>query len=268
MAKLIDTDGEIVGETTTFDDLEEQVAPVEEAPEASETPEEPESDLPDKYQGKSAADIARMHQELEKRLGQQSSEVGELRQAFDQMVQSSVKAQQAPPEVEEVSDTDFFADPKAAVAQAIENHPKLRQAEAVAVEMAKNQALAKLQTTHPDMKTILTSTDFQSWVVKSQFRQGLYQQADSNYDYAAADELLTLFKEAKGIVAEAAKIEKVAQKSAVKQASTGTSRSATEGKSRKVYRRRDIIELMNTDPKRYDAMSEEIMKAYREGRVK
>ena len=267
MATLIDTDGEIIAETTTIDDLEEQVAPVE-TDEVSEAPEEPESDLPDKYQGKSAADIARMHQELEKRLGQQSSEVGELRQAFDQMVQSSVKAQQAPPEVEEVSDTDFFADPKAAVAQAIENHPKLRQAEAVAVEMAKNQALAKLQTTHPDMKTILSSADFQSWVVKSQFRQGLYQQADINYDYAAADELLTLFKEAKGVVAEAAKVEKVAQKSAVKQASTGTSRVAAEGKSRKVYRRRDIIELMNTDPKRYDAMSEEIMKAYREGRVK
>ena len=99
MATLIDTDGEIIGETTTFDDLKEQVAPVEEAPEASESPEQPESDLPDKYQCKSAADIARMHQELEKRLGQQSSEVGELRQAFDQMVQSSVKAQQAPPEV-------------------------------------------------------------------------------------------------------------------------------------------------------------------------
>ena len=162
----------------------------------------------------------------------------------------------------------LVADPKAAVARAIENHPKLRQAEAVAVEMAKNQALAKLQTAHPDMRTILSSTDFQSWVGKSNFRQGLYQQADINYDYAAADELLTLFKEAKGVVAEAAKIEKVAQKSAVKQASTGTSRVAAEGKSRKVYRRRDIIELMNTDPKRYDAMSEEIMKAYREGRVK
>ena len=45
MAKLIDTDGEIIAETTTFDDLEEQVAPVE-TDEVSEAPEEVESDLP------------------------------------------------------------------------------------------------------------------------------------------------------------------------------------------------------------------------------
>ena len=37
---------------------------------------------------------------------------------------------------------------------------------------------------------------------------------------------------------------------------------------RKVYRRADIIKLMKNDPDRYQAMSEEIMAAYAEGRVK
>jgi hypothetical protein len=38
--------------------------------------------------------------------------------------------------------------------------------------------------------------------------------------------------------------------------------------SRKVYRRADLIKLRMTDPDRYMQMSDEIMQAYSEGRVK
>ena len=38
--------------------------------------------------------------------------------------------------------------------------------------------------------------------------------------------------------------------------------------SRKVYRRQDLIKLRMTEPERYMAMSDEIMAAYAEGRVK
>lgn len=60
----------------------------EPTPEPEEAPEEiaepvaaqpSTDDLPEKYQGKSAAEIARMHQELEQRLGTQGQELGELR---------------------------------------------------------------------------------------------------------------------------------------------------------------------------------------------
>jgi hypothetical protein len=135
MARLIDTDGSIVAETTEFDDLvevgqavEDQVAPEPEAVESPE-PEAGEGDLPEKYRGKSAAEIARMHRELETRMGQQSQEVGELRRAFDDMVKNSISAQNSPtPEPEAVEEVDFFADPSAAVARAIENHPTVKQA--------------------------------------------------------------------------------------------------------------------------------------------
>ena len=278
MAKLIDVEsGETVAESADYADLTdttEAEVSHEEVAHAEEVEAEPaaveEEDLPEKYRGKSSSEIARMHQELEKRLGEQSSEVGELRRAFEDMVRNSVQTQQAPtPEVPEVDEVDFFADPKAAVAAAIANHPALQQTQAVAAELARNNSLQKLQAAHPDMKEVLGSDDFKSWVGKSQFRQGLYQQADTGYDFSAADELLTLFKEAKGVAKQVEQVEKVAKKAAVKKASTGTSRSNPEGQtSRKVYRRRDIIELMNKDPKRYEALSGEIMKAYSEGRVK
>ena len=38
--------------------------------------------------------------------------------------------------------------------------------------------------------------------------------------------------------------------------------------SKRVYRRADLIRLKMTDPNRYDALSEEIMQAYADGRVK
>ena len=260
-------------EETETEETAEEFATLEEAPvEETQAPVEPEveapseEDLPEKYKGKSASDIARMHQELEKRLGQQSSEVGELRRHFDDYVQSNVAQQSAPEVVEEV---DFFADPNAAMARAIDNHPTLRQAQEVAAEMAKSQALAKLKVSHPDMNDVLKDEGFKEWVNGSSIRRGLYEQADTRYDFAAADELITLYKERQGIVKQTAKVERQHQKNEVKRASTGTARSNPEGAtSKKIYRRRDIIELMNSDPKRYEALLPEIMKAYEEKRVK
>ena len=145
----------------------------------------------------------------------------------------------------------------------------LKQSQAVAAEMAKSQALAQLQAAHPDMKEILTDAGFQEWIGKSQVRRELFERADKAYDFAAADELMTLYKERRGIVEQTAKVEKVAQQNEIKKASTGSARSNPDSaKTRKVYRRRDIIELMNRDPKRYEALQPEIMRAYAEGRVK
>ena len=277
MATIVDAQ-DFVKKAIPFEENEaeettEEFATLEEASAEAEAPVEPEveapsaEDLPEKYKGKSASDIARMHQELEKRLGQQSSEVGELRRHFDDYVQSNVRAQQSAPEV--VEEVDFFADPNAAMARAIENHPTLRQAQQVAAEMAKSQALAKLKASHPDMDVVLKDQGFKEWVSSSPIRRELYQQADARYDFAAADELITLYKERRGVVEQTAKVEKQHQKNEVKRASTGTARSNPEGAtSKKIYRRRDIIELMNSDPKRYEALLPEIMKAYEEKRVR
>lgn len=280
MATIVDAQ-ELVKQATPFEENateetteefatlgEAEEAPAPEAPEVEAVEESTEEDLPEKYKGKSASDIARMHQELEKRLGQQSSEVGELRQHFDQYVQDNIKAQNSAPEVVE-EEIDFFADPNAAMAKAIENHPTLKQAQQVAAEMAKSQALAKLKASHPDMNEVLSDNGFKEWVAGSAIRRELYSQADTRYDFAAADELITLYKERQGVVKQTAQVEKQHQKNEVKKASTGTARSNPEGATaKKVYRRRDIIELMNADPKRYEALMPEIMKAYAEGRVK
>lgn len=278
MAKIIEAnDTEQVDnpeEFTSFEETEateEQVAPAEEVVEGSNGG-EGEEDLPDKYKGKSAAELARMHQNLEALMGKQSSEVGELRQAVDTLVQQSMSATSAQatsaPEPE-LDDSDFFTNPREAVERLIAQNPTLQSAQQVTAAMAQQQALSALKSAHPDMDSIVQDEGFQKWVASSNVRQQMFINANDNYDFEQANELLSLWKERADTVTQTAKVEKLAQKQQIKRASTGSARANPEGKAtKKVYRRRDIIDLMQKDPKRYQALQPEIMKAYAEGRVK
>ena len=209
-----------------------------------------------------------MHQEAEKLLGRQSSEVGELRKVVDDYISSQTQPSAPQQEVEPEDDLDYFTDPQAAVNRAIENHPKIRQAEQYSAQYKKQTSLAQLQTRHPDMQDILQEEAFADWIKGSKIRTQLFVAADQNYDADAADELFTLWKERKGIAQQTAAVEKKARKQQIKAANTGNAQGSAEASRRKVYRRADIIKLMKTDPDRYQALSEEIFKAYQEGRVK
>ena len=233
-----------------------------------EQPQE-ESTVPEKYQGKSMEEVVQMHQEAEKLLGRQSSEVGELRKVVDDYI-STQTTTQAPQQqhVEPEDDIDYFTDPQGAVNRAIENHPKIREAQQYTEQYKKQTSLSTLQAKHSDMQTILEDPKFAEWIKASKIRTQLFVQADQQYDADAADELFSLWKERKTVAQQTANVEKQARKQTLKAASTGNARGSAERSRRKVYRRADIIKLMKNDPDRYQAMSEEIMAAYAEGRVK
>ena len=237
----------------------------------TEAPQEPtpaEDDVPEKYKGKSTAEIVRMHQEAEKLLGKQSGEVGELRSVVDSYIQTQLDSTTPTKQETEDEDIDFFSDPDKAVERAIANHPSIKKAEAANLNNQRSTAQSKLQSRHPDMNEIVQDGKFVDWIKSSKIRTQLFAQADRQYDYDAADELFTNWKERQGVVAQAASTEKDTRKAAVKSASTGTARGTGEQRAKKVYRRSDIIKLMKTDPDRYMSLSEEITQAYAEGRVR
>lgn len=246
---------------TTMESLEETTQ--------EEQQQQPE--IPEKYQGKSLEDVVRMHQEAEKLLGKQSSEVGELRKVVDSYIQEQLSQQQAPQTQQQYDaedDVDFFVDPEKAVSRAIENHPKIKEAQEYTNQYKKQTALATLQGKHPDMQEILTDSKFAEWIKASKVRTKLFVQADQQYDYEAADELFSLWKERQSTVKQTAAVETQARKQQLKSANTGSARGTSEGARKKIYRRADIIKLMKTDPERYQALSDEIFKAYQEGRVR
>ena len=235
---------------------------------AVEQPQPEESNLPNKYQGKSLEEVVQMHQEAEKLLGRQSSEVGELRKVVDDYIATQTPAAPQQQHVEPEDDIDYFTDPQAAVNRAIENHPKIREAEQYTEQYKKQSSLATLQAKHPDMQTILSDPKFAEWIKASKIRTQLFVAADQQYDADSADELFTLWKERKVVAQQTAQVEKQARKQTLKAANTGNARGTGEGSRKKVYRRSDIIKLMKTDPERYQALSDEILTAYAEGRVK
>jgi uncharacterized protein YbaA (DUF1428 family) len=245
-------------EEEEVDQLEQQ------APEAD--------DLPEKYKNKSVKEIVQMHQEAEKLAGRQSSEVGELRKVVDDFILNQTTQLSTKKEEKEVSEIDFFTDPqtavKRAVQQMLDNDPRMKEVQTVSTQAKKDKALGTLQQRHPEMVQIVSDPKFHEWKESSKFRVKLYEQADKQFDYEAADELFTLWKERQSVTQQAVAVEQQARKQAVKSAATSGARGTAESDSRKMYRRADIIKLMKEDPDRYQAMSDEIMQAYAQGRVR
>jgi hypothetical protein len=261
-----------------LEEVQDVTTPVPDTTSAGNTEEvdnqEPEvEELPEKYRGKSAADIARMHQEAEKLIGRQANEVHEVRSLADQLLkqqlESNRKVQQQP--IEESLEEDFFTDPKQAVNRQVEKHPAVIEARQAALEMKKMKTAQQLAAKHPDFGTIAQDAGFQDWVKSSKIRLSMFAKADAEYDFDSADELLSTYKELKQIkqakqVTDTAEVESKAQQQAMKAATVDVGGSGET--SRKVYRRADLIKLRMTDPDRYEQMADEIMAAYSEGRVK
>jgi predicted RNA-binding protein YlqC (UPF0109 family) len=121
MAEFIDEGQE---EALQSDEVVQELEQAQEIVPENNTEAPEEDEVPEKYKGKSLKEIARMHQEAEKLIGRQGSEVGELRKIVDDFIKAQALSKQQPQEpVEEV---DFFADPEKAVSKAIENHPKIK----------------------------------------------------------------------------------------------------------------------------------------------
>ena len=191
------------------------------APEASNIPvdPEPEDELPEKYRGKSAAEIVAMHQEAERRMSEQGNELSNLRSTLDAMALQSSTANELEPEP--ITEADFFSDPTNTVNRAIESHPALRQAQEMAQKMAYAQGLATLQKRHPDLQDVVGSEKFKEWVQASSARMARYQRADQMGDVEEADDLISTFKQLNKVEATTKEASKKAQKQAVKSASTG-----------------------------------------------
>lgn len=225
-----------------------------------------EEDIPDKYKGKSPKEIIAMHQEAEKLIGKQGSEVGDLRKIVDDFIKAQV-SKESTTITSEDDDFDFYDDPKKAVAQAIEKHPIVKEAKDASLALRRTQALDQLKSKHPDFMDTVQNDKFVEWIKGSKVRMELFTRAETQFDVEAADELFSTWAERTKVnekVAETAKADRDSQLKAAGVTSTGSSESV----GKKVYRRADIINLMKTDPKRYAALSDDILKAYAEGRVK
>jgi hypothetical protein len=227
---------------------------------------EQKAELPEKYRDKSLDDIVRMHQEAEKLIGKQAQEVGEVRKLADELIRQNLGSKQQQIKQDE-PEIDFFDDPKKAVQRTVDSHPDILAARQATLEMKRSQIQQKLANEHPDFGDIAKDQDFANWVKSSPVRIELFKRADAEFDYDSANELLSTFKQLRGVKKQQNESSGEATRKQNLKA-VGVDVGGSGESSRKVYRRADLIRLKMQDPNRYDALSDEIMTAYAEGRVR
>jgi hypothetical protein len=225
----------------------------------------PLSEMPDKYRQKSLEEVVKMHQEAEKVISRQGIEVSEVRKLADELIKQNLSSKQEP--IEKELEVDFFENPQEAVRRTVDNHPDVLAARQAGQDFRKMQIQQKLAQEHPDFGQIVQDADFVNWVKSSPIRIGLHTKADAEFDYDSANELLSTYKELRGIKAkQTSEAGETQRKSSLKAAGVDVGGSGESGK--RVYRRADLIRLKMTDPDRYEALSGEIMQAYQDGRVR
>ena len=259
-------------EEIEFDSVEEEQTPEEQVEEPVQE-EQPEPEIPDKYRNKSIHDIVKMHQEAEKLIGKQAQEVGEVRRLADELLKRQLeekKAVETPKE--EDTEVDYFSDPVSAVNKAVEQHPAIAEARLQAQSMKQQQVTQRLMEQFPNFSEVTQDPRFFEWIKASPVRTRLFTEAHSQFDYESAVELLSTWN-----MMNPSKPQETSNPELVAESKKGTQQSLRTAavdtgspapSSRKTYRRADLINLRLRDPARYEAMSDEIMAAYAEGRVK
>ena len=246
---LIDDDKEELGEL----EVEEQKA-------------EQKPELPEKYRDKSLDEIVKMHQEAEKLIGKQAQEVGEVRRLADELIKQNLVSKQQQTKQEE-PEVDFFENPQKAIQRTVDNHPDVQAARLATLEMKKVQVQQRLAQEHPDFGDIAKDQEFANWVKSSPVRLKLFQEADAGYDFDSANELISTYKQLRSVKNKQASDEgEATRKQNLKAIAVDVGGSGES--SKKIYRRADLIQLQLKDPERYAALSEEIMQAYMEKRVR
>ena len=224
------------------------------------------SDIPNFYRDKSLEDVIKMHQEANKLIDRQGKEVGEIRKLADELIKQNLSSNKQPIK-EEAPEVDFFENPKEAIRQTVDNHPDVVAGRQAAHDFKRMQIQQKLAQEHPDFGQVASDPDFANWVKSSPVRINLFAKADGEFDYDSANELLTTYKQLRGVKAkQTSDAGEATRKTNLKAAGVDIGGSGESGK--RVYRRADLIRLKMTDPNRYEALSDEIMQAYAEGRVK
>jgi hypothetical protein len=227
---------------------------------------EQKAELPEKYRDKSLDEIVKMHQEAEKLIGKQAQEVGEVRKLADELIKQNLGSRQQQTRQEE-PEVDFFENPQKAVQRTVDNHPDILAARQVTLEMKRAQIQQRLAQEHPDFGDIARDQDFANWVKSSPVRIRIFEQADSGYDFDSANELLSTYKQLRSVKQKQSSDDgEVTRKQNLK--AVGVDVGGSGESSKKVYRRADLIQLQLRDPDRYAALSDEIMQAYVEKRVR
>lgn len=217
--------------------------------------------IPGKYEGKSIHDVIEMHQHLERAYGRHNNELGELRQLTDQILKQQLSTT-TEDSTDALDQDDLLNDPAAAINRTVESNEKVRELEERLNKSERAEQLATFNRNHPDANKVVNDPRFLEWVQASPTRVRLLQQANTEYDYGLAGELITTFEGVTPGDSESTEGDKTAMKNATRNATGG------KGGKKQYFKRADLMRLKSEDPDRYEKLQPQILAAYAENRVR
>ena len=119
---------------------------------------------------------------------------------------------------------------------------------------------------HPDMVQVVQDQNFVDWVSQDAVRLRLFNEANNDLNVESAVYIFDEYKRQHQTESAPAQ-PKTKRSESVRAASSGAASGSSEPVSKKRYRASDIRKLKNEDPKAYADRENEILAAYREGRV-
>jgi hypothetical protein len=249
------------------------------APAAAPTQDKTDFTLPEKYVGKSAEEIAKMHMNAEQELGRVRNEVGTYRGLVNDLTsvqRQPAASQTVEPEKIDVSGDEILTNPAGAIDKVVTQRLAERDAKDNEVAATTQFELegAALMNAYPDLDTIVASTEFQAFASRTPSRQNDFvtaAQGQGIEQVRAARRLLEDFKDfrdastANAGPSEAQTQTPVQQAAAV--ATEGASASGAVSPKELIYEA-DVINLIHTNSAKYRSPSfqAELMAAIKEGR--
>ena len=187
-----------VGEPIT--DMQEEVTLIQ-----NEETQQPESEIPAKYAGKSMQEVIKMQQEAESLMSRQSDELGRERaiaREKEQLIKTLLEAQNStinttPPEEPVTQEENFFDDPVNSVNKAIENHPDVIKAREERMGNVQKHNLDSLDKAYPDWQETVKDSGFQKFIGDSGTRTEMFRKADTEYRSDLAIELFDWYTQTK-----------------------------------------------------------------------
>lgn len=201
--------------------------------------------VPEKYQGKSTADVVKMHQELEQAYSRQGNELGEYRKLSLTLADTVTRPPKVEPEVKRhtVTADDLFADPAKAIDDVIDSHPVVKKARETTENLERQLAQKDFESRHSSFKEDLQDPAFAAWVKSNPSLVRMAQKADA-YDFDSADQLFGLWKEKKSVKAEVEqKVKEVTDKQKKERAGTLEGSSGVDASSETIWNRAEIREI-------------------------
>lgn len=230
--------------------------------------------LPDKYKGKSVDDIIVMHQNAEKKIAEQGTELGAIRRLITQPIPEKTRTE---PVVERkpVTVDALVNDPDKAILDAVNSSPvvkKLDETNQRLNALDESVAYGKFTESHSTWQTDIQDPAFLAWVAKNPARTYLAQLADQR-NYNAANDLWNMWDEFKEASTNASTDTREKKLEAVKVIRQGGSEPKTTGT---IYSSQKLMDLRHKAYSGLDRAAEErwkeiqpdLIQAYKENRVR